>query len=68
MVLHPGSTSTEGPAVRPPAQPEAGGPVVTGKKELGDRDAGLRAVEAASWGGLRWGLGESLGREGPTIT
>lgn len=42
--------------------------MVTGKKELGDRDAGLRAVEAASWGGLRWGLGESLGREGPTIT
>lgn len=44
MVLHPGSTSTEGPAGGPPAQPEAGGPVVTGKEELGDRDAGLGAV------------------------
>ena len=41
MVLHPGSTSTEGPAVGPLAQPEAGGPAVTGKEELGDRDTGL---------------------------
>ena len=64
MVLHPGFTSTEGPAVGPLAQPEAGEPGVRGKEEMADRDIGLGGSGGCSLGWHGVGSWRVLGQGG----